>query len=151
MAEYFSQSHVPQSESVSYSTIPPTSGRHWDRWAQCGFYSNGLPDERVTHNLEHGNIVVSYNLPDSAEVEQLRSFLAELQGYSDWGLARSYNSTGELGVGKVAVATWGVLSVMNGIDEEEIARFFSTYFGNLGPESISCRNLPFRVDESPDG
>jgi hypothetical protein len=81
-------------------------------------------------------------------VEQLRSYLDELEGFPDWGVARSYD---KLGVGQVAVATWGVLSVMDGIDEEEIARFFTTYFGNLGPESISCRNLPFRMDESPDG
>ena len=147
MAEYFSNSHVRDSERVSYSTTPPTSGSHWDRWAQCGFYSDGVPDERITHNLEHGNIVVSHNLTNPEEVERLRSFLDGLSGFSNWGVARSYDKLGE---GKVAVATWGVLSVMEGIDEEEIARFFTTYFGNLGPESVSCRTLPFPMDEAPD-
>ena len=38
-----------------YSTTPPTSGRHWNGWAACGFYGpdQSLPDERIIHNMEH--------------------------------------------------------------------------------------------------
>ena len=55
---------MTDSESVFYITLPPTSGDHWERWADCGFYDSGLPDELIVHNLEHGNIVVSYS-PDT--------------------------------------------------------------------------------------
>ena len=62
-----SMNHVPEWQSVAYSTTPPTSGPHWDRWADRGFYPDGLPDELIAHNLEHGNIVVSYK---SATISQ---------------------------------------------------------------------------------
>ena len=55
------KNHLAQGQTVVYSTTPPISGDHWDSWAECGFYENGLPDEFTTHNLEHGNIVISYN------------------------------------------------------------------------------------------
>ena len=40
--------------------------------------------------------------------------------------------------GQVAVATWGVLDLMDGIDPERIKTFFDAYFGNLGPEQFPC-------------
>ena len=66
-------SHVPEGQTVIYNIIPPTSGPHWPRWADCGFYPEGLPDERIVHNLEHSNIVVSHNLATQDEVDQLRT------------------------------------------------------------------------------
>ena len=131
MPEYFAQNHVLEPERVEYSTTPPTSGRHWDRWTQCGWYPDGIDDELATHNLEHGNIVVSYNLASTDEEDELWAFLRDdLDGFSDWGLLRYYDKLEE---GKVAAATWGVLEVMDGIDRERLTRFFNTYFGSLGP------------------
>jgi hypothetical protein len=65
--------HVPDGDSVDYNTTPPTSGDHLAGWADCGFYPGGLPDELIVHNLEHSNIVVSYNLPADDDVARLRS------------------------------------------------------------------------------
>ena len=47
------------------NSSPPTSGPHWRHAADPGFYGTELPDEELVHNLEHGQIVVSYN-PDAA-------------------------------------------------------------------------------------
>ena len=127
--------HVDEDQSVMYNTIPPTSGDHWGKWANCGFYAQGLPDERIVHNLEHGNVVISYNLTASEEVSQLRSTLADIDRYSDWGLARYYDKLPE---GQVAVATWGVLDIMDGIDGDRLSRFFDAYSGNLAPEQVPC-------------
>ncbi len=123
--------HVPENQTVDYSTTPPTSGDHWDLWARCGFYENGLPDERIVHNLEHGNIVVSYNLPDPADVEQLREFMDGFDMAPAWAVTRSYDRISE---GAVALSAWGVLDTMQGVDEERIERFFEAYAGKLGPE-----------------
>ena len=127
--------HVFEPETVSYSTTPPTSGKHWDRWAECGFFEDGLPDERITHNLEHGNIVVSYNLTTPEEVEQLRTSVESIDLYDEWGLTRFYDKMPE---GTVALATWGVLDTIEGIDPDRMNRFFSAYAGTLGPEQIRC-------------
>ncbi len=123
--------HVPEPQDVEYTTTPPTSGDHWDAWARCGFYEDGLPDERIVHNMEHGNIVVSYNLPDPADVAQLRDFMDGLDLAPDWTVTRFY---GEIPEGTVALTTWGVLDTMQGVDEDRIERFIRAYAGTLSPE-----------------
>lgn len=127
--------HVPNTNSVKYNTAPPTSGNHWDRPARCGFYEEQLPDERVVHNLEHSHIVVSYNLPSDGQVDQLRGALEAVGLSKIWGVARSYD---KLPSGTVALAAWGVLDTMQGVDGERIMTFFEAYSGILGPEKIAC-------------
>ena len=125
------RSHVPESQNVNYSTIPPTSGDHWNWWARCGFYADGLPDERIVHNLEHGNIVVSYNLASQEQRGQLREFMDGFDLAPAWAVTRFYDKIPE---GTVALSAWGVLDTMQGIDEGRIEDFFRTYAGTLGPE-----------------
>lgn len=129
------RNHLPEGQTVSYNTTPPTSGNHWERPANCGFYSEGLPDERITHNLEHGHIVVSYNLATLEEVDLLRDAVGSSGLSNVWGVTRFYDQILE---GTVAVATWGVLDTMQGVDSDRIKRFFDTYAGNLGPEQFTC-------------
>jgi hypothetical protein len=127
--------HIAAGQTARYSTTPPTSGNHWARPADCGFYTAGLPDEQITHNLEHSNIVVSYNLSTQEEVAQLRKVLGSIDLNPRWGVTRFYD---KLEPGTVAVATWGVLDIMKGIDRDRIKKFFDTYAGRLGPERIPC-------------
>jgi len=127
--------HVPERQTVSYSTLPPTSGDHWSRWAECGFYEEALPDERITHNLEHGNIVVSYNLVTQEEIDQLRTAMDSIDLAAEWGVTRFYE---KIPRGNVAVAAWGRLDTMQGVEPERIAQIFAAYAGNLGPEKIDC-------------
>lgn len=127
--------HVPNSQTVEYSTSPPTSGDHWATPASCGFYEDGLPDERIVHNLEHGNIVVSYNLATDGEVDQLKDALDNVGLSEIWGVTRAYDG---IPSGTVALAAWGVMDTMEAVDEERIKTFFETYSGALGPERIIC-------------
>ena len=123
--------HVPEDRTVAYNTIPATSGDHWDWWARCGFYADGLPDERIVHNLEHGNIVVSYNLAAEEEVSQLREFMDGFELAPAWAVTRFYDKIPE---GTVSLSAWGVLDTMQGVDEGRIEDFFRNYAGTLGPE-----------------
>ena len=129
------RNHVPEGQSVAYSTTPPTSGDHWERWADCGFYPDGLPDEVIVHNLEHGNIVVSYNLLDQRDTEFLRSVLATIPLAEEWGVTRFYDKIPE---GMVAVVAWGRRARMPGFDPDGLAGFFAAYAGAVGPERIAC-------------
>ena len=129
------RNHVPEGQSVVYSTTPPTSGDHWERWADCGYYPDGLPDEVIVHNLEHGNIVVSYNLSDQRDTEFLRSVLATIPLAEEWGVTRFYDKIPE---GMVAVVAWGRRIRMPGFDLDGLARFFAAYAGEVGPERIAC-------------
>jgi len=127
--------HIDNDQTVEYSTSPATSGDHWATPASCGFYEDGLPDEQIVHNLEHGNIVVSYNLASDEEVDQLRDALDGVGLSEIWGVIRSYD---KIPSGTVSLAAWGVLDTMQGADRERIKTFFDTYGGNMGPESFIC-------------
>ena len=132
-----SRDHFPPQLKITdvipggYSTVPPTSGRHWGAWSDCGFYNHPLPDELLVHNLEHGNIIVSYNLASDAEVAELRAAVEAIPLAREFAIVRRYLAIPE---GMVALTTWGVLDRMEGVDPERIARFFEDYPGNTGPE-----------------
>ncbi len=130
--------HVARETEVVYSTTPPTSGNHWfdsESPAACGFYEDGLDDRSITHNMEHGNIIVSYNLPDGSQVDELKSAIDDIGLSRIWGITRSYD---KIPVGQVAVAAWGVLDTMEGVDKGRLGTFFDTYAGALGPEFVTC-------------
>ena len=128
--------HVAEGTTVNYLTFPPTIGEHWPPHVlrTCGFYEDGLRDEVIVHHLEHSNIVVSYNLPDQAQVDQLRRVVGDIGLANVWGITRFYD---KIPVGQVAVAAWGVLDTMDGVDEGRLRTFFE-YAGNLGPERGPC-------------
>ena len=117
-----------------YSTTPPTSGRHWNGWAACGFYGPAevLADERILHNLEHGNVVLSYNFTDPDRVAELEDVFDSIGRTNLWGVARFYDQIPE---GTVALTTWGVIDgPMEGIQSDRIEQFFEAYSGTLSPE-----------------
>ena len=89
------KNHLPESQTVEYNTVPGTSGDHWARWSECGFFEEELPDERVVHNLEHGNIVVSYNFTDSARIDELRDVFDDIGLSNVHGVARAYRQIPE--------------------------------------------------------
>ena len=136
--EMSTKNHVPDGAAVEYNSVPATSGDHYFSPQQCGFYEGEIPDERVVHNLEHGNIVISYNLSDTANLDELREVYNDLGGWKDhYTVVRSYS---KILPGQVALSAWGVLDVMDGIDQDRIERFYEHYVGRLGPEgAISCR------------
>ena len=128
--------HIAEGAQASYNSQPATSGEHWPVPAQCGFYDEQLPDERVVHNLEHGNIVVSYNLLLGSDVSSLRDAFEGIGLSRLWGVARAYD---QILPGEISLTAWGVMDTFLGVDRERISRFFETYAGNLGPEGgITC-------------
>ena len=134
---FLGQNHEIEGQTIEYTSFPPTTGDHWppSSLVRCGFYETGLRDERAVHHLEHSNIVVSYNLPDPAQVDQLRRVIDDIGLANAWGITRSYDKIAE---GQVAVAAWAVLDTFQGVDENRLERFFETYAGNLGPERVPC-------------
>jgi hypothetical protein len=82
-----------------YSSVPATSGPHWDPSgvANWGAYSTPQPETQLIHNLEHGGIVIWYD-PDALTEAQI----AELDSYVDAQVA-----TGQGGRFKFIVSPWG--------------------------------------------
>ncbi len=131
------RNHVAEGIPVTYSSIPPTSGDHWPMWSRCGCFPVRIPDKRLVHNLEHGNVVVSFNLTTSEEVGRLREALEDIDISADWGVSRSYDG---IPAGTVALAAWGFSDTMSGVMPERIRSFFEAFAGEQGPERIPCSN-----------
>ena len=127
--------HVEEGETISYTTSPPASGNHWPVPAPCGFYTDPIPDERAVHNMEHGNIVVSYNLPAEEDVSALRDAVNDIGLNRVWGVSRPYSG---IEPGQIVLNTWGVMDSFSGVDKDRIGTFFDTYSGVMGPERIPC-------------
>ncbi len=121
-----------------YNSTPPTSGPHWETgWAGCGFFEEENPDEQVVHNMEHGQVVISYNLSDEGEIEQVREIARSLPGRRSWMIMRPYS---KIGSGKIALTAWGwkdEFSVSE-LTEERVTRFYNAHRNNSGVESIPC-------------
>ena len=132
------KNHIDDGSLVDYNSAPATSGDHYFSPQPCGFYEGEVPDERVVHNLEHSNIIISYNLPEQADLDALREVYEDLGDWKDYyTVVRQYSG---IQPGQVALSAWGVLDVMDGIDQPRIEKFYAAYVGRLGPEgALSCR------------
>ena len=133
--------HIPVGDvsTARYNSIPPTSGPHWaTNWATCGIYDNeeGLPDSRMVHNLEHGQIIIQYNLLDDVEIDRLESLAKDLPGRRNWLIMRPYN---QIEVGQIALTAWGWLDKFDyeELDKERLESFYNGHRNN-GPETIPC-------------
>jgi hypothetical protein len=85
--------------------------------------------------MEHGNIVISYNLPVESDVSALRDALGDIGLNRVWGVARPYTG---IEPGQVVLSTWGVIDSFLGVDADRINTFFEAYSGVLGPERVPC-------------
>lgn len=136
-----SAAHRPEGESIDYGAVPPTSGLHWSRWADCGVHDEEVPDERVVHNMEHGHVIISYNLdPDLSPV--MGQLSRHLEGFDSFGVIRPYS---KIEPGTVAMTAWGFTARVKGVDLGPIAAFYEEHSANryseetraVGP--IPCR------------
>ena len=132
------RTHIPVEDTFNgYNSVPPTSGPHWEsNWASCGIFDdeNEVPDERITHNMEHGQVIISYNLQDEQEIDRLKEIARDLPSRRNWMIMRPYSRIPD---GEVAVTSWGWIDRFEGVDESGIRDFYDAHLNN-GPESISC-------------
>ena len=130
--------HIPEGASFTrYNSVPPTSGSHWvTGWARCGIYDDAdeVPDERIVHNMEHGQVIISYNLTDEAEIDRLKDIAKDLPSRRSWMIMRPYS---QIPAGNVAITSWGWIQSFDGVDEAGIRDFYGAHF-NQGLESRSC-------------
>lgn len=135
---YKPSNHIPVGNAFSdYNSLPPTSGPHWEtNWASCGFYDDEskVPDERIVHNLEHGQIVISHNLGTQIDIDALKDITRDLSNRRSWLIVRPYSS---LQPGEIAITAWGWLDKFNEVNPNRIQDFYEAHVNN-GPESITC-------------
>jgi len=128
------QTHIQEGAAhPEYNSNPPTSGWHRANPARLGFYDEELPDEALIHNLEHGEIWISYKptIPEAIKIK-----LKEFQGARVIITARSQNNA------DIALAAWTRLDTFNleenNLTDAHIARItdFIKRWQNRGPERV---------------
>ena len=111
-----------------YKSNPPSSGPHWSNPAKNGVYDSSLPDEQLIHNLEHGQIWISYKSDVSDEV---KNKLKEIVGEDDWKVVLAPRDKNET---IIALVGWGRVLKLDQLDENKVKDFIRTY-RNRGPEN----------------
>jgi hypothetical protein len=121
-----------------YSSLPATSGPHWNTPNNWGVYDQAQEESQLIHNLEHGGIVIWYE-PDEVETADVDT-LAQLvrsqvsQGIggrykfilSPWGGAEPLPSP-------IVVTAWTWMLELETADTGAIDAFASEHYG-LAPE-----------------
>lgn len=129
------QQHIPiGSEHEPYNSNPPTSGPHYERPARVGFYETSFPDERLVHNLEHGDVWISYRENVSSEDRGTLAQFADnpkvivtLRAENEWD---------------ISLAAWGRLDGFNlegaqlSAAERQRIKDFILRYQNQAPEKV---------------
>jgi len=118
----------------TYSSNPPSSGSHYGALARTGFYNEPLPDERIIHNLEHGNVWIAYK-PNLEE-----SVLDRLEDFAGRYVIVTPREANDFDISLVA---WGRVDGFNVdtiLDEERIKDFIKRY-DDKGPEKVRAASV----------
>jgi Protein of unknown function (DUF3105) len=124
-----------------YSSIPGTSGPHWDPSgvANWGAYSTPQNESQLIHNLEHGGIVIWYDA-DALTQEQIDEIDAYVEGQVATGqggrfkfISSPWGGSEPLG-GPVAVTAWRHLLTLDAFDMDAIRAFADASYLRYAPE-----------------
>jgi len=116
--------------ATNYNSNPPTSGDHYATPAQEDFYDVTLPDERLVHNLEHGQTWISYKSSvDQATKDEIRA----IQGRNP---RRSVASVRDANPQNICLASWTRLLCMDTLDVEVAEQFIDVNM-NRAPEPLA--------------
>ena len=130
--------HIPvgTSHTIRYNSDPPTSGSHYDPSARPGIYDEPIPDGYLVHSLEHGYVIISYNVEGMSEQESLElvTRLSEIaEGERLWKLIVVPRPGMEH---RIALTAWQRIDSMARVDARRIRRFISAW-RDRGPETTA--------------
>lgn len=123
--------HVSLGTPFDYNSNPPTSGPHFANPAEWGVYQEGIADQILIHNLEHGGIWIAYSPRiDAGLVAKLEAFHHEF-GRKIIVAPRQANDA------DIALAAWNHLDKFSASEySEERVRAFIKAYRNRGPEFV---------------
>ncbi|MDX1535810.1 MAG: DUF3105 domain-containing protein [Candidatus Spechtbacterales bacterium] len=129
--EIMEESHIaPGSVLPEYNSNPPTSGPHYTQTAEAGYRTEEIEDQYIIHNLEHGDIWISYKPSVSSEVKEA------LKQFDHVKVIITPREANDM---DIAIAAWGRLDKFNlENDELPVQRIndFIARYANQGPEKI---------------
>lgn len=122
--------HVGEGTPVAEEEDFPTSGPHWPRPTEAGFYGEPQPKGALIHALEHGLVVVHYDEPGFKALSMLRRWSDDLAGRWQGLIAVPHEGLGQ----KMVITAWRQRLDLPEFDETALAAFIDAYSGR-GPEN----------------
>ena len=80
-----------------YSSLPGTSGPHWDTPANWGVYTTPQEESQLIHNLEHGGIVIWYD-PEALDADEVATLAQYVETQTASGISGRF---------KFILSPWG--------------------------------------------
>lgn len=124
------RSHLAAGQGRQYADAFPTSGSHATVWTNAGVYEQPQRPIMLVHALEHGNVVIYYDEPGAAVMDQLEDWAALYGGQWDGIVVTPYSDLGET----VVLTAWRRKLELNPFDPAAAAAFIDAYRGR-GPEN----------------
>ena len=116
-----------------YSSVPATSGPMWNSPANWGVYSTPQAEGQLIHNIEHGGIVIWYDL--ELEPEAVAELATYVEAQTSQGVGGRYKFIltpwgGEDDLGSpVVVTAWRTVLQLESADTAAIDAFAREYYG----------------------
>jgi Protein of unknown function (DUF3105) len=127
-----------------YSSVPATSGEHWNTPGEWGVYPPGNPaaQAQVIHNLEHGGIVIWYQ-PTQASAEDVAALTQYVEQQVRAAKFKVILSpwTGEDFGHPIGVTAWNWLLYQDEADIDQIRDFLEDHYGEA-PEPFGGPGQP---------
>jgi hypothetical protein len=121
-----------------YSSLPATSGPHWNSPNSWGVYSTPQNESQLIHNLEHGGIVIWYD-PDAVDDEGVETLSQYVTTQVSSGISGRFKFIlspwgGEDALPSPVVATaWTWMLELDEADTAAIDAFAREHYG-IAPE-----------------
>lgn len=119
--------HISPQEAatVTYNSVPPTSGPHYGQLAAWGVHDEPIPDGLQIHNLEDGGVGIWYDCPEGCPelVQQLEGIVSDLG--EEGLLLAPYPDMGS----RIALTAWNRIDKFEAFDEARIKSFIRAYRG----------------------
>jgi hypothetical protein len=122
-----------------YSSLPATSGPHWNTPAAWGAYSTPQNESQLIHNLEHGGVVIWYDA-DALDAGQVTELTSYVEGQVASGISGRFKfivspwaGSEPLG-GPVAVTSWRHILTLDAFDMSAIRAFADANYLRDVPE-----------------
>jgi hypothetical protein len=121
-----------------YSSLPATSGPHWQSPTNWGVYDAPQAESQLIHNLEHGGIVIWYDA-DELDAEGVDELVSLVQRQNSQGVGGRYKWILSPWGGPdplpapVVATSWNWLMELDEVDIAAIEAFASEHYG-IAPE-----------------
>lgn len=130
----------PNCGAGDYSSLPATSGPHWDPSgiANWGVYTSPQPETQLIHNLEHGGIVIWYD-PEAVSDGDVSALTQLVERQNAQGIGGRYKwiltpwGGGDELPSPIVVTAWNWLLELEEADTGAIETFADEHYG-IAPE-----------------